>query len=87
MASAKYSTGTANHGEGWANRKARVVNMGPECFAAHAQPLCCAFLGPQGQGGQGGQGGGNKFGDSFDKLTSKAPESLKGVLGGLKKFF
>ncbi|KAF5520585.1 Extracellular exo-alpha-(1-_5)-L-arabinofuranosidase [Colletotrichum aenigma] len=34
---------TAGYGEGWANRKARVIDMGPECFAPNAHPLCCAL--------------------------------------------
>ncbi|PSR76998.1 alpha-L-arabinofuranosidase II [Coniella lustricola] len=30
---------TERENEGWANRKARVLNLGPECFAANSQPI------------------------------------------------
>ncbi|CAI6094707.1 unnamed protein product [Clonostachys chloroleuca] len=33
---------TDNWGEGFANRKARVIVMGPEHFAPDAQPICCS---------------------------------------------
>lgn len=32
---------TANYGEGWANRKARVVALDPHMFASHCAPVCC----------------------------------------------
>jgi GH43 family beta-xylosidase len=34
--------GTEKRDEGWANRKARVLMMGPEAFHPHAPPVCCA---------------------------------------------
>lgn len=34
--------GTERPDEGWANRKARVLMMGPEHFHPQAQPMCCA---------------------------------------------
>ncbi|KAK1725123.1 alpha-L-arabinofuranosidase II [Colletotrichum acutatum] len=34
---------TANYGEGWANRKARVIDLGPECFGPHAHSICCSL--------------------------------------------
>lgn len=32
---------TANEGEGWNNRKARVLCLHPEHFHPHARPVCC----------------------------------------------
>ncbi|WYZ46736.1 hypothetical protein EsH8_IX_000961 [Colletotrichum jinshuiense] len=34
---------TANYGEGWANRKARVIDLGANCFGPHAHSVCCAL--------------------------------------------
>ncbi|PHH78236.1 hypothetical protein CDD80_7190 [Ophiocordyceps camponoti-rufipedis] len=33
--------GTSEYGQGWDNRKARVMSLGPEAFAADAEPVCC----------------------------------------------
>jgi len=35
--------GTERDGEGWSNRKGRVVSMGPEAFQEQATPMCCAY--------------------------------------------
>lgn len=82
---------TENHGEGWANRKARVINLGPECFRPDASPMCCAYAGTNhaGPGGSHASQGEDmkvKVGRVIDKYGDKAPASLRGLLGKARKF-
>lgn len=84
---------TEKWGEGWANRKARVLNLGPECFASGASPVCCAYGGgARGGAGPAARGGAQKkIGDVIGKYVNKAPPRirtpLQGILGKVKKFF
>ncbi|ELQ42007.1 alpha-N-arabinofuranosidase 2 [Pyricularia oryzae] len=36
---------TAEYGQGWANRKARVLELGAACFGPHATEICCSGQG------------------------------------------
>lgn len=73
------------------NRKARVMNLGTECFAPNASPICCAYQG--GFPGVGPVGGNtrNKVEDTIGKIVDKAPTQVRGQLQGMfgkaKKFF
>lgn len=83
---------TENWGEGWANRKARVMSLGPEAFAPNASPVCCAYGGGSGAGPASGGGSGSrqKIEDTIGKFVNKAPAQvrtpLQGILGKAKKF-
>lgn len=81
---------TEKWGEGWTNRKARVLSMGPESFAPNAPSVYCAY-------GGGGHGDGptssdsrRKVEDTIGKIVGKAPPQVKaplqGLLGKAKKF-
>lgn len=72
------------------NRKARIMNLGPECFAPAASPTFCAYQG--GFPGVGPVGGTrNKVEDTIGKIVDKAPTQVRGQLQGIfgkaKKFF
>ena len=73
--------GTDKQDEGWANRKARIVLLGPESFQEDAQPLCCTFTG-QGAPLMLGtcpapdRSGGNQATDLFKKLGSKLKSKI-----------
>lgn len=72
------------------NRKARIMNLGPECFAPTASPICCAYQGDfPGVGPVGGTR--NKVEDTIGKIVDKAPTQVRGQLQGMfgkaKKFF
>lgn len=73
------------------NRKARIMNLGPECFAPDASPVCCAYQG--GFPGVGPVGGNtrNKVEDTIGKIVDKAPTQVRGQLQGIfgkaKKLF
>lgn len=64
--------GTEREDEGWANRKARVLLMGPEAFHPHASPICCAT----GRAMQSGHNHGSSAGNSNNSLFPQLPGSL-----------
>ena len=79
--------GTEKQNEGWNNRKARVMLMGPEHFRSEAAPLCCSIGGGSNQShGQSGFPGGPNFfqqrvpgqvGGILDKVANKAMKKLR----------
>lgn len=69
---------TANEGEGWSNRKARVIALGPECFTPTAHPICCAT------GGSHVKDPLHSFGS---RIQEKAPPEVRKWLNKAKKFF
>lgn len=85
---------TAKWGEGFGNRKARVMAMLPHHFAPDAPPLCCSNAPGNpfwGGGAVGSPGGGPQehmpgIGQKFDQYAAKAPAPVQKVLGKLKKF-
>jgi hypothetical protein len=66
------------------------MNLGSECFAPNASPVCCAYQG--GFPGVGPVGGSthNKIEDTIGKIVDKAPTQvrapLQGLFGKAKKF-
>ncbi|POS71558.1 alpha-L-arabinofuranosidase II [Diaporthe helianthi] len=82
--------GTEKEGEGWNNRKARIMNLGPECFAENASPVCCSYQGVFPGVGPVGGSTRNKVEDTIGKIVDKAPAQLRGQLQGFlgkaKKF-
>ncbi|RCI16638.1 hypothetical protein L249_2570 [Ophiocordyceps polyrhachis-furcata BCC 54312] len=68
--------GTANYGEGWGNRKARVLSLGPEMFAQDADPVCCHCAGPL------------KFSNAKDKVEQvrNKASNAHGLLGKMRKY-
>ncbi|EQL03279.1 ino80 chromatin remodeling complex protein [Ophiocordyceps sinensis CO18] len=78
---------TANYGQGWDNRKARVLSMDPSMFAPHCASICC-HCGSAPTAGHSGHGT-NTSGQTKQKLgqmLSKAPPQVQGLLGKVKKF-
>lgn len=91
---------TENWGEGFRNRKARVIAFSPETFGSGAQPVCCSNApnNPFWNGGAGGQNNSSgsqemisKAEQTIGRYSGKAPESVqKGIGKGfdkLKKYF
>ncbi|KUI52934.1 Extracellular exo-alpha-(1-_5)-L-arabinofuranosidase [Cytospora mali] len=79
--------GTENVNEGWNNRKARVIGLGPESFAQHASPVCCAYEAKS--PGVGLSSARQKVEDTMEKIVECAPgkvkEQFQGILGKAKK--
>lgn len=82
--------GTEKCGEGWNNRKARVLELGPGCFAQHASPVCCAYQVTSPGGGSSsriGQEVEEVMGQMVDSAPVRVKGQLQGLLGRAKKFF
>lgn len=85
---------TANWGEGFGNRKARIMAMTPENFSHDAPPLCCSKVQPTpfwGGGAAGGPGGSSqetmpKISQKLDEYAAKAPAPVQKVFEKFKKF-
>ncbi|UNI17611.1 hypothetical protein JDV02_003942 [Purpureocillium takamizusanense] len=85
---------TENWGEGFANRKARILALGSESFAPGAQPVCCsnAPLNPLWKGrAMGAPSGGpqkpmSKTEQTIDQLARKAPGPVQRALEKMKRF-
>lgn len=81
--------GTDKWGEGWKNRKARVVNLGPHSFAYDASPVCCAYQeeSPEMFASDARQ----KLEVTMGKIVRHAPAQVRGQLQGMldkaKKLF
>lgn len=82
--------GTEKCGEGWKNRKARVIDLGPECFAHDASPVCCAYRKASTSlecSGVGGKVQGRIMGKMVDSAPETVKERLQDVFGKSKQFF
>ncbi|KAK4094099.1 CAZyme family GH43 [Purpureocillium lilacinum] len=82
---------TENWGEGFGNRKARVLALGPETFAPGARPVCCSNAphNPLWKGGAiGAPSGGPQEGISRaeHQNTTKAPGLVQKALDKIKRF-
>jgi len=85
---------TANWGEGFRNRKARVITLGPEAFGSEAQPVCCSNAphNPLWTGGPVGQVGGSpqetipRARENDGQHVTKAPTAVQKALDKVKKF-
>lgn len=90
--------GTENWGEGFRNRKARVMALGPDTFHSHAQSVCCSNAphNPFWKGGAAhGPGSGaveagpqravSQASQKLDQIASKAPAPVQKVLDKFKK--
>lgn len=86
--------GTDNWGEGFKNRKARVMALSPEQFSPNAKPVCCsnASHNPHWAGGVAGYPGSSnleampKVEQKIDQAASKAPTPVQKALDKVKKF-
>lgn len=85
---------TAKWGEGFGNRKARVLAIGPEAFSDNHPPLCCSH-GPHNPAWNGGGvvGPGSPRKETMPKITQKvdqyvsqAPAPVKKVYDKFKKY-
>lgn len=84
---------TAKWGEGFGNRKARIMAIGPEAFADNQPPLCCSH-GPHNPAWNGGGVVGPptnhqermpKISRKMDQYASQAPAPVKKVYDKFKK--
>lgn len=78
---------TEREGEGWNNRKARVLLMGPEQFQPQAQSMCCALsaMGNWNAAAAGGTGGGRMPQNVFEQEYYAAQQKPQST-GLLDKF-
>lgn len=86
--------GTANWGEGFRNRKGRVMVLDPADFGPDAKPICCSH-GAKNQpsdGNSGGRAGASNqemmanIGKKIDQYAGKAPAPVQNALHKIKKF-
>ena len=86
---------TDNWGEGFRNRKARVISLDAKVFAPEAAPICCSnapnnplWIGyPGGQPNSSPQEAAPRAGRSTDQHANKPPTQAKKALDKIKKFF
>lgn len=82
---------TENWGEGFGNRKARVLALGPETFAPGARPVCCSNAphNPLWKGGAIGTPSGGpqeRISRAEHQNTTKAPGLVQKALDKIKRF-